>query len=215
MHNVSLCTTDKDCSSSICPLKWNHLMRSTLSRSGASACRTSLWPVIFAFIDKPRSWQYPISCLHTVEGKASQQALHCHSHTEASVPWTAAWMCNCLSCCTEIVWERCSDLCSSSAACRQICCWESDIPHSGCARCTEADLLFSPWPVTVAHGRLLMESGLTRAQLCDVKNSVYKFQAAKIKNGNVTDGFITWLPEELKFWGSLCFLFFGQAAGRL
>lgn len=64
---------------------------STLSRSIASACRTSLWAMIFAFIDSPDPGT-------TASAVCSQQRARQHSkpftatHTQrSSVPSAAAW----------------------------------------------------------------------------------------------------------------------------
>ena len=94
----------------ICPLEWKLF-------NGAPPCRTSLWGNDLCIHWQPRSWHYPISCLLTVEGKAAQQALHCHSHTEASVPpqlqHGRTTVCRAAQ---RLCRKGCSDLCPSLAA---------------------------------------------------------------------------------------------------
>lgn len=61
-----------------------------------------LWAMAFGFIDSSGPGTAPSAGFSQWRDKAVQQALHCMSHTGASVPSAAAWKHYCLQCCTEI-----------------------------------------------------------------------------------------------------------------
>lgn len=58
--------------------------------------------MVFGFIDSSGPGTAPSAGFSQWRDKAVQQALHCMSHTGASVPSAAAWKHYCLQCCTEI-----------------------------------------------------------------------------------------------------------------
>lgn len=62
---------------------------------------------------------------------------------------------------------------------------------------------FSLWPVAEAHahGTSAPWEWSDTSSAVWRKNPFHKSQAAKTETGNVTNGFITWHPEEFKFWG--------------
>ncbi len=155
---------------------------------------------------QPRSWHYPISWLLTVKDKAAQQALHCHSHTEASVPSAAAW--------TTTVCSAAQRLCREDAltsAPPQLHVDRSDITHAGSPKLHWGWVWSLNW-TCLASGLsqqhmhmtdLLTENGLTRAQLCYI---IFCSRLQGRKRWKCHEWFRHWHPEEFKFWGRWWFL---------